>query len=71
MGYGDTMIISGISYWHVDRAEIDNILISPSEEMDLVNINPYMNLYFESVINSLYKNYIHFDGSEILESLVI
>lgn len=64
------MIISGISYWHVDRAEIDNILIAPSDEVDLVNINPSMDPYFESVINSLFKNYIHFDGSDILSELV-
>ncbi|HGS4750750.1 TPA: hypothetical protein ACMDRF_003620 [Vibrio cholerae] len=66
----DLMIISGISYWHVDRAEIDNILIAPSDEVDLVNINPSMDQYFESVINSLFKNYIHFDGSDILSELV-
>jgi hypothetical protein len=67
----DLMIISGISYWHVDRAEIDNILIAPSDEVDLVNINPSMDQYFESVINSLFKNYIHFDGSDILSELVL
>ena len=68
----DLMIISGISYWHVDRAEIDNILIAPSDdEVDLININPAMDQYFESVINSLFKNYIHFDGSEILSELVL
>ncbi|GAA0783422.1 MULTISPECIES: hypothetical protein [Pseudomonadati] len=67
----DLMIISGISYWHVDRAEIDNILIAPSDEIDMVNINPSMDQYFESVINSLFKNYIHFDGSDILSELVL
>lgn len=67
----DLMIISGISYWHVDRAEIDNILIAPSDEVDMVNINPSMDQYFESVINSLFKNYIHFNGSDILSELVL
>lgn len=67
----DLMIISGISYWHVDRAEIDNILISPSSDIDLININPYMDKYFESVINSLFENYIHFDTSEALKEFVI
>lgn len=67
----DVMVISGISYWHVDRAEIDSILIAPSNNIDLVNINPSMDQYFESVINSLFKNYIHFDGSDILKELVI
>lgn len=67
----DLMIISGISYWHVDRAEIDSILIAASNSIDLININPSMDQYFESVINSLFKNYIHFDGSDILKELVI
>ncbi|QZA77900.1 hypothetical protein K4H28_00200 [Deefgea tanakiae] len=67
----DLMIISGISYWHVDRAEIDSILISPSSDMDLININPSMDKYFESVINSLFKNYIHFDSSKALKELVL
>jgi hypothetical protein len=67
----DLMIISGISYWHVDRGEIDNILISPSSDVDLININPSMDKYFESVINSLFKNYIHFDSSKVLKELVI
>ncbi|MBW3530527.1 hypothetical protein [Shewanella sp. NKUCC06_TVS] len=71
MNKNDLMIISGISYWHVDRAEIDSILIAPSNEIDLININPAMDKYFESVINSLFNNYIHFDSSEILKELVL
>lgn len=71
LGKSDLMIISGISYWHVDRAEIDNILVAPSNEVDLININPSMDKYFESVINSLFNNYIHFDDSEILKELVL
>lgn len=67
----DLMIISGISYWHVDRAEIDNILISPSNDIDLININPAMDKYFESVINSLFTNYIHFDSSDVLKEFVL
>jgi hypothetical protein len=53
----------------VDRAEIDNILVSPSSGVDLININPFMDPYFESVINSLFNNYIHFNGSEVLKEL--
>ena len=39
--------------------------------LDLININPSMDKYFESVINSLFKNYIHFDSSKVLKELVI
>ena len=67
----DLMIISGISYWHVDRSEIDNILIAPARDIDLVNINPFMDKYFESVINSLFNNYIHFDHSDTLTELIL
>ncbi|WP_026344713.1 hypothetical protein [Oceanimonas smirnovii] len=69
LGKNDLTIISGISYWHVDRAEIDSILVSLSSEIDLININPSMDQYFESVINSLFNNYIHFDSSEALKEL--
>ncbi|MDS1911422.1 hypothetical protein [Vibrio parahaemolyticus] len=70
-GKNDMVIISGLSYWHVDRAELDNILISPSSSVDLININPSVDQYFESVINSLFNNYVHFNSSNILKELVL
>lgn len=38
----DKVFISGISYWHVDRKEIDEILtrISPLSNVYMVNPNP-------------------------------
>ena len=71
LGKEDLLIISGLSYWHVDRAELDGILISPSEDVDLVNINPKMDQYFESVIDSLFTNYVHFDSSDSLKEIIV
>ena len=67
----DLFIICGISYWHVDRTEIDALLIGPKNETNIININPSVNKQFESVINSLFKNYIHFNSSKTLKDLVL
>jgi hypothetical protein len=66
----DTLIIFGLSYWHVDRTEIDEILtqIHPQINVKLVNPNPPTSL--DAVLTSLFANYIHFTKSDLLEASI-
>lgn len=63
----DIAIICGISYWHVDRAEIDNLLINLNSDMDVIHINPQPSTSLDSVLHSLFKNYIHMKSSNFLK----
>lgn len=66
----DIVFICGISYWHVDRPELDELLINMSDDAEVININPKPSPSFESVLNSLFKNYIHLDTSNVLEEFI-
>jgi hypothetical protein len=64
----DKLIIFGISYWHVDRAEIDEIItrINPNIDVNLINPNPPSS--FNAVLTSLFKNYVHYQKSELINN---
>ncbi|PJC85978.1 hypothetical protein CSW98_12545 [Vibrio sp. HA2012] len=70
-GKNDLVIVCGLSYWHVDRTEIDSLLIGPNNDTNLININPCVNQELESVMNSLFKNYVHFNSSKTLKDVVL
>lgn len=53
----DSLLICGISYWYVDRNEIDEILTNTNKDIILKVINPYMNGTFNAVLTSLFKNF--------------
>ena len=62
----DELIIIGISYWHVDRSEIDYILININSNIDLKYVNPYPPADFNAVLSSLFKNYIHYKSGDFM-----
>lgn len=67
----DEMILFGLSYWHVDRNEIDEILLSLDCNMEVKYINPNPPTALDAVLTSLFKNYIHFSNSKlIMEDLI-
>ncbi|MBL0625949.1 hypothetical protein [Aeromonas jandaei] len=65
---GDLAVICGLSYWHVDRAEIDTILNSMHSGMDVVHVNPFPSQTLDAVLNSLFFNYTHLPSSKLLEN---
>lgn len=69
-GSGDKLVIFGLSYWHVDRNEIDEIFtrIHPNVEVSLVNPNPPTSL--DAVLTSIFSNYIHYTNSDLLEESI-
>jgi len=66
----DELIMCGISYWHVDRNEIDNILVSLNPKINVKMINPYPPKSLNAVLTSLFENFVLYPKSNILERLI-
>ena len=64
---GDELMICGISYWHVDRSEIDELITFCSPEVNVYMFNPYPNLAMDAVLTSLFKNYVYHDNCSVLK----
>ena len=61
MNENDEIIICGISYWHVDRAEIDGYLTKiPSSISNVMVINPAQPHSFNAVLTTYFDNVINF-----------
>lgn len=63
----DEMILFGLSYWHVDRNEIDEILLSMDSLVDVKYVDPNPPTSFDAVLSSLFKNYIHYSNGVLLK----
>lgn len=55
----DSVVLCGISYWHVDRREIDELLISLDQDVNFTFINPTPSRDLNAVLISIFKNYVH------------
>ena len=66
MNFRDNVIVSGISYWHVDREEIDELLVNIHPGVNFMMINPVVPRTFSAVIESIFKNYIVYSNSDNL-----
>jgi hypothetical protein len=55
----ETLIIYGLSYDHVDRIEIDEIVTTVNSEVNVKYINPDLSTTFDTVLSSIFNNYIH------------
>lgn len=62
----DELIICGISYWHVDRNELDEIFTTLPENICVKVINPNMDRTLNAVITSLFNKYILYTDSNNL-----
>lgn len=63
-GKSDKVIVFGLSYWHVDRNELDEILTKLDPQVDIKLINPNPPSSFVAVLTSLFKNFtIHNDAN--------
>lgn len=63
----DQAIIYGLSYWHVDRNELDDIITNFFPEIDMRVINPNPPSSFIAVLTSMFKNLTIHNSSTILE----
>ena len=66
----DLLYLVGLSYWHVDRNEIDQIITSIPPEARVSMINPDPSRELNAVLTNTFGNYFHFPSSaEIWETL--
>ncbi len=70
-GANDLTVLCGISYWHVDRTEIDSLLNSMNSDMDIIHLNPSPSRTLDAVLNSLFTQYTHISSSHLLEGYPI
>jgi hypothetical protein len=60
----DKVVLCGLSYWHVDRKEIDEILLHLNDQCELAYINPNPPETLDAVLTSLFSNYEHYINIE-------
>ncbi len=63
IGSKDDVVLCGVSYWHVDRREIDELLINLNQDVDFTFINPSPPRDLNAVLISIFKNYVHQSSS--------
>lgn len=62
----DEVIICGLSYWHVDRAELDSLFATFDPAINISMINPDPNRTMNAVLTSIFSNFVVFPSSKIL-----
>ncbi|WP_242835344.1 SIR2 family protein [Ruminiclostridium papyrosolvens] len=62
----DDVILCGVSYWHVDRSEIDELLTSFDPNVNIKLINPKPPKTLNAVLTSLFNNYQCYTDTDIL-----
>lgn len=64
----DELVICGISYWHVDRLELDRILGKiPIDVSDVFVLNPSPPRALNAILTTFFDNVINYSGSEYLK----
>ena len=66
----DVVIIYGLSYWHVDRREIDMLLGEVSRRARVISVNPNPSPHFEAVCCSLFRSYQSYSTSKQLKRMI-
>lgn len=66
----DLVVIYGLSYWHVDRKEIDMLLGEISRKARVISVNPFPNAHFEAVCCSLFKFYHSYSNPKQLARMI-
>ncbi|HFK8542815.1 TPA: hypothetical protein ACG0QJ_001726 [Proteus mirabilis] len=65
----DDFFICGISYWHVDRAEIDAIIRKINSDVNVRMINPGNVDGLNAILGMVFSSYVHHSSSDILKDL--
>lgn len=59
----DEVVLCGISYWHVDRRELDELLINLDQDANFTFVNPHPPRDLNAVLSSIFKNYVQQSSS--------
>ena len=54
----DEIVLCGISYWHVDRRELDELLINLNQDSNFTFVNPMPPRDLNAVLSSIFTNYV-------------
>lgn len=65
----DNIIICGLSYWNVDRYEIDKLLCSVDSDCQISFINPYPPSEFNATLMSIFNRYKVFKTSDSYKNI--
>lgn len=63
----DDVVLCELSYWQVDRTEIDEILTSFDPKVNVRMFNPQIPQRLNAVLTSLFDNYVCFTNTDTLE----
>ncbi len=66
----DLVVVYGLSYWHVDRKEIDMLLGEVSRKSRVISVNPNPNPHFEAVCCSLFRSYHSYSNPKQLVRMI-
>jgi hypothetical protein len=66
----DELLLCGLSYWHVDRAELDELLVACDPATNVKMINPHPLRSMDAVLTSIFDNYISYTSTSVLEALI-
>lgn len=66
----DDFFICGISYWHVDRAEIDEIIRKINSDVNVRMINPGSVDGLSAILGMVFNSYVHHSSSQVLKELM-
>lgn len=70
LGDNDLVVVYGLSYWHVDRREIDMLLSEVARKARVVSVNPSPNSQFEAVCCSLFRSYHSYASPKQLKRMI-
>ncbi|MCI5137247.1 MAG: hypothetical protein D3922_02260 [Candidatus Electrothrix sp. AR1] len=60
----DVLIFGGLSYWHVDREEIDEIILNINNKLNMFLVNPNPPKEFFAVLTTIFKNAVHLTSDQ-------
>lgn len=66
----DDVFICGMSYWHVDRKELDELLINLNQRANITLINPHPPKELNAVLVSLFKNYTVYTEANAMKEVI-
>lgn len=66
----DAVVICGMSYWHVDRRELDSLLINLNNDVNICLVNPKPPKDLNAVLMSLFRRYTVYADAKMLGGFI-
>lgn len=66
----DELFLCGLSYWHVDRAELDELIVNCDTHVNVVMVNPAPQRSITAVLASVFSNFVTYPSSDLLKERI-